>query len=111
MPTPPSLHLLLHDRHGGHFGALLLAPGDEPVKGDCIFQIQPLTEAQEALPEARWLAKRSFETRGEHRYKFAEDGILTVNLGEFQVRFGPDDDSTLRSLPPAPYVRVDWKQD
>lgn len=109
MPDLPALSLSLHDAIGAVFGVLRLAPREGEVRGECIFDIAPRTEVQGARSEVRWLAKRSYRARGEHRFKLAENGSLTVSSGDFRVVFetGPTGEP-LRSKSPAPPVSAAW---
>jgi hypothetical protein len=117
MMTLPSSSVVLSDGAGAQFGLIRLVvapPGPKPprgaptVKGDCIFDITPNSEAQDARQEVRWLFKRRFEARGEHKFKVTEDGVLTVTQADFKVVFDVLEEGGLRSRPPAPKVFGRW---
>ncbi|MFK7931818.1 MAG: hypothetical protein AB8H79_26815 [Myxococcota bacterium] len=106
----PSTTLLLSDATGTAFGVLRLSPKpDAPSKGECIFDVRITDPAQETRNEVRWLLKRHFKTAGEHTFKIADDGTITVAQSKFRVVFEADEDGDMRSRPPAPRVKIAWQ--
>ncbi len=107
----PSHTVRLCDGTGAPFGVLRLAP-KEPgaVKGDCIFDIEPATETQSKRPEVRWLLKRGYQTKGEHKFRVGGDGVLTVEQAGFRLILDPDDEGAMRTRPPLPVVSAFWDE-
>ena len=85
----------------------LVVSSEEKRKGECIFDMRPLTE--DARPETRWLCKRRFQKVGEHRFKMHEEGGLTIHGGDFKVRLEAQEPGhDLVAQPPAPKVFGRW---
>ena len=108
MQTLPSRTLVLHDANGAPFGVLRLAPSeDNPLKGECIFDVHPASAEQGARTEVRWLYKRRFKRFGEHKFKVA-DGSVTITGADFTVVLDPTEDGPMQTRPPAPRVTAAW---
>lgn len=109
MTELPSHTLALQDAADQTFGLIRFAPSDkDPSKGDCIFDITLDPSDTSIRDEVRWLAKRAFRRSGEHRFKIAKDGSLTVSVADFRVVFDETQAGELRTRPPAPRVTGTW---
>lgn len=105
MQELPAESLRLYDQDGSPFGAVRFSvTRTEPLAGDCIFD---LDDAPSERNEVRWLAKRHYRLKGEHRFKVQKDGTLRVSSGDFEVIFEPAD-GQWRTQPPAPRVTAFW---
>ncbi len=110
MKTLPAHTLTLCDSTGAPFGALRFAPSeDNPLKGDCIFDITPNSTEQDALSEVRWLYKRRYKRTGEHRFKATAEGVITVTQASFKVTLDPNEDGEYAVRAPAPPVSGFWQ--
>ncbi len=104
----PSPTIALFDQTHTRFGTIRLVPKTaDAVKGDCIFDVQ--RSAEGTRNEVRWLAKRHYESRGEHRFVIDAAGRITISQADFRLVLDPDDDTGgLRTVPPQPLVWASW---
>lgn len=110
MNTLPSDTLALYDSRNALVGVIRFAPReDDASKGECIFDVEPLDEG--APDDARWIAKRHFKGAGEHRFKVAPNGSVTVSQGDFHLVLDSDEEGGVTCRHPAPSVTGLWETD
>ncbi|MEZ4323131.1 MAG: hypothetical protein R3F61_37035 [Myxococcota bacterium] len=110
MTTLPSHKLVFSDSTGLPFGVVHLAPSEsDPLKGDCIFDMEARTPAQDCRDEVRWLAKRHYQRWSEHKFAVDDDGVITIKKASFSLILDPAEDGEgFVSRPPAPRVTASW---
>lgn len=107
MSSLPDTTLILLDANEEPFGCVRFAPNeDDDSKGECIFDLPE--PGPERGDETRWLSKRHFQRKGEHRYKISAEGAVTISSGDFRVVLDPAEDELLRTRPPAPVMWARW---
>lgn len=107
----PASTLAVFDSEGEAFGYVRIAP--DPTRDDridCIFDVEATNAAQGLRSEVRWLCKRHFQQKSEHRLVLGNDGTVTIKKGDFKLVLEPEEEGDgLQSRAPSPPITAIWE--